>query len=67
MYETPTKSKMNFNAEVYHDLIIWNKVIVTEPPITRSFSIDELRAFMDSTDTVLTSTHTKVRIPHTST
>lgn len=36
-------SQINFEANEYYELINWQSVVVTEPPITKKFSTDELK------------------------
>ena len=45
--------KINFKAETYPDLIDWEKVSFTEPPITLQFSNEKLQSLIDSPLSVL--------------
>lgn len=48
----PTEVQMNLDCEVYHELIHWTKLDITEPPITKQFSLSQLRAFKRSKDII---------------
>jgi hypothetical protein len=37
-----TVPKINFNGEKYYDIIDWKKVEITEPPLTKTLSEEEL-------------------------
>ena len=39
---------LNFKAEMYFDMINWQKVNLTEPPLTRSISDDQINHLINS-------------------
>ena len=49
---------LNFKAEMYFDMINWKKVNLTEPPLTRSISDDEINHLISSKE--------KKKFPHQS-
>ena len=38
-----TKPKLNIKAKTYHELIDWDKIDVTEPPLTKKFTDEQLQ------------------------
>ena len=45
-FETP--HELNFIAKDYTDIIYWNKINITEPPVTKQMSPEGLREFIEN-------------------
>ena len=50
IFEVPP---FNFDAEDYIDMIDWQKCVVTEPPVTKSISDEDLKSLVDNEETAV--------------
>lgn len=51
-FAKPTKKQLNFHSDAYHELLIWDKIKVFEPPFTHQFNVEELTKFMNADEVI---------------